>query len=431
MLVEEMGVHLIETCSGLSTTTERGKMAIYESLFHASKENLERKEIIIPFMKAHLREGKRFGICPVGYDHYGPRVRNDKFISRTQRIEINKDGKLLKEAWKWKVSGHYSDVQILAKLEARGLRLLPQKLSKIWRNPFYCGVLISKMIEEPVQGNWPKIVSHEDFIKVQQMLEGNPSGYQHKKDEEMRPLTRHLKCACCKGYMIGYINRIKSLHYYRCRHCKGVSVNAQTTKHARRKGANDLFLDFLDNFSVAPAVVPLVKLQLTKMFDHFNQDQTNDDTLKTQLSDLEKKRRNLQIRHGLGEIDKETYDLTIEHLNEQMQAVSKELDKEIPKVPNLDKLLEHSLGKLGKLRQIWTSSDLENKRRLQKIIFPAGIFYDAKNHLCLTDKINEFVHAASLLSQVSGEKENGNFQDFLENSRSVARSRVELETSGL
>lgn len=45
-LVEELGVHLVEVCSGMSTTTERGKAAIYESLFHAFKENLEKKEII-------------------------------------------------------------------------------------------------------------------------------------------------------------------------------------------------------------------------------------------------------------------------------------------------------------------------------------------------------------------------------------------------
>jgi len=47
-LVEEQGVHLIDVSSGLSTISERGKVAIYESLFHAFKENLERKEIIIP-----------------------------------------------------------------------------------------------------------------------------------------------------------------------------------------------------------------------------------------------------------------------------------------------------------------------------------------------------------------------------------------------
>ena len=53
-----------------------------------------------------------------------------------QEIVINKDGRLLKEARQWKTTGNYSNAQILARLENRGLKLHAQKLSKIWRNPF-------------------------------------------------------------------------------------------------------------------------------------------------------------------------------------------------------------------------------------------------------------------------------------------------------
>jgi len=80
-LVEELGVHLIETSTGNSTTTERGKVAIYESLFHAYKENLERMEIIRPAMKTFIKNGGRFGSAPLGYDHYGvpTPIKLDKF----------------------------------------------------------------------------------------------------------------------------------------------------------------------------------------------------------------------------------------------------------------------------------------------------------------------------------------------------------------
>lgn len=432
MLVEEMGVHLIETCSGLSTTTERGKMAIYESLFHASKENLERKEIIIPFMKAHIRGGKRFGISPPGYDHYGPRVRNDKFLSRTQRIEVNKDGELLKEAWQWKASGLYSDVQIIARLEARGLIISKQAISKIWRNPFYCGILINKIVEEPVQGNWPPLVSREDFIKVQHVLENNPSGYTQNKEEILRPLTRLLKCNNCKGYMIGYRIKKVNLHYYKCRDCRGVSVNAHTTPKSKRKGLDDVFIDFLNNFRLPDGIAPLVKMQLTKLFSQFNDNSVeNENSLKTQLAALEKKLKDLKIRHGLGDIDKETYDLTSEHISDQIRAVHKEQAIVSPKVSNLEKLLSQSLEKLSNIGLIWASSDLDNKRRIQKTLFPEGIYYDVKNHQCLTTKINEFVRVAAELARVSGEKEKGTFQENPEKSLSVARSGVEPETSGL
>lgn len=119
-LTEDLGVILIEVCSGITTATDRGKAAIYESLFQAFKENLEKKEWVIPSMIASLKAGNLMGICPVGYDHYGRKVRDERRFAFKQRIEINKDGELLKEAWQWKVSGMYSDSQIIAKLEARG-----------------------------------------------------------------------------------------------------------------------------------------------------------------------------------------------------------------------------------------------------------------------------------------------------------------------
>lgn len=431
-LVEELGVHLIEVCSGISTTTERGKAAIYESLFHAYKENLEKKEIIIPSMKAYLQNGNRFGSCPIGYNHYGPRVRNEKFLSLKQRLEINSDGELLKEAWKWKASGLYSDVQIISKLASRGLKTNHQRISNIWRNPFYCGILINKLIGEPIKGNWHPLVSWDDFIKVQQILEGNPSGYQHKKGEINRPLSRLLKCNDCSNYMVGYRNNKKDLHYYRCLRCNGVSLNAKTTPKAKRKGADDLFVDLLNKYCLPEAITPLVRLQLTKLFNYYQQDQSREDlALESQLKCLEKKLKDLKIRHGLGEIDRDTYELTVEHLSGQMQDICKELNTVAPKISNLEKLLSISLEKLKNISVIWCSSNLDNKRRIQKTLFPEGIFYNAKNHEYLTRKVNGFILITNCISEEYPLKRNRNLQKNDENSYLVAERGVEPRTSGL
>lgn len=399
-LVEELGVHLIEVCSGQTTMTERGKISIYESLFHAHKENLEKKEIVIPAMIATLKAGTWIGPRPTGYDQYGRKVANEKFFSFKQRLEINKDGELLKEAWEWKASGLYSDAQIIAKLEARGLVVSKQKMSQMWRNPFYCGILINKLLDEPTKGNWPPLVSQEDFMKVQQILEHNPSGFQHNKDEEARPLTRLMKCNDCDNYMVGYKNNQKDLHYYRCLKCNGVSVNAMTTKRAKRKGANDLFVDFLRTYTLPEKIVPLVKLQLTKLFDHYNANSgSNEQALKSQMESLERKVKDLKIRHGLGEIDRETFELTHQHLSTQMQNVSKEMNTLGPSISNLDKLLSSAFKKLQNLPDIWASSSLDVRRRVQKTLFPEGILYDVKNHEYLTKRTNSFLYLTDYLSK--------------------------------
>lgn len=404
-LVEDLGVHLIEVCSGHTTMTERGKINIYESLFHAHKENLEKKEIVIPSMIASLKAGTWIGPCPTGYDQYGRKVTNEKFFAFKQRLEINKDGELLREAWKWKVSGMYSDAQIISMLSTRGLKISKQKMSQMWRNPFYCGIIINRLLDEPVTGKWEPLVSREDFVKVQQILENNPSSFQHNKDEEARPLTRLLKCNDCGCYMVGYKNNQKNLHYYRCLKCNGVSVNAFTTVRALRKGANDLFIDFLNKYSIPGKIIPLVQVQLTKIFNHYNEGSSANETLlKSQMEALEKKMKELKVRYGLGDIDKETFDLTASHLNKQISGTAKELNTLAPKISNLDKLISSALEKVSKLALVWSSSSLEMRRRIQKTLFPDGILYDVKNHQYLTKRTNSFLYLTDYLSkQFEGE----------------------------
>lgn len=427
-LVEDLGVHLIEVSTGLTTTTERGKAAIYESLFHAYKENIERKEIIIPAMKARLQKGYWLGNCPVGFDHYGPKVRREKFFSREQKFIINKDGELLKEAWIWKASGQFSDAQILSKLAARGLSLTPQKLSVIWRNPFYCGISVHRMLEEPVNGRWPSIVSIADFMRVQKVLEGNHSGYQHKKEEEDRPLLRLLRCDSCGSYMVGYLAQKKNLHYYRCLKCKGVSLNAKTgIKRPRRIGGYELFLDLLDRYSLPQSTFSLVGRQLIKMFNHYqNGNNDSDQSLEKRLADFEKKKKELTIRRGLGEVDQETYEVTLGHITDQIQQIHREINTIPPKISNLEKLLKNSLNKLAKLRFIWDSGNLNIKRIIQKTLFPEGIFYDVKSHEYRTFKINGFLLTTYNISNQYILNKNRNPHDFCENSGLVARTRIEL-----
>jgi hypothetical protein len=47
-------------------------------------------EIIRPAMQTFIKNGGRFGSAPLGYDHYGPRVKKEGFLSSKQRFEINK-----------------------------------------------------------------------------------------------------------------------------------------------------------------------------------------------------------------------------------------------------------------------------------------------------------------------------------------------------
>ena len=74
--------------------------------------------------------------------------------------------------------------------------------------------------------------------------------------------------------------------------------------------------------------------------------------MEKQHSSLQKKLKELKIRFGMGKIDKETYDLTFEHLNEQIHKISKELNNRKVKMSTLDILLKKALEKLEKISHI-------------------------------------------------------------------------------
>ncbi|MBS1512434.1 MAG: recombinase family protein [Bacteroidetes bacterium] len=393
---------------------------------------MERKEIIIPSMTAFVKEGNWFSKAPIGYDHYGPRVKDGKFLKQKQKIVVNETGKILQEAWQWKLSGLYSDVQILAKLNTRGVILDAKKISSMWRNPFYCGVNKNKLAGEPVKGKWEPLISINDFMKVQELLEKNPSGYQHKKEVDERPLTRLLRCDSCDSFMVGYRNNQKNLHYYRCLKCNGVSLSAKPRPKTKKKDAEQLFIELLQRYQVSDSIRPLIELQLTKLFYHYNSSTMESDRqIENQYSTVQEQLKQLKIRYGIGQIDKETYEVTLEHLNEKLLEISKELNNGKVKISNLEELLSKSLKKLENLSKIWGSSDLEQKRSMHKTLFPEGIFFNAQKHEYLTRKTNQFIELVASISSCYEANKKGSFQNFIENSRPVPESRLELPTFGL
>jgi site-specific DNA recombinase len=431
-LVEELKVHLIETSSGNSTTTERGKVAIYESLFHAYKENLERQEITIPGMKTYINNGGRFGSAPLGYDHYGPRVKKEGFLCAKQRFEINKTGKILIDAWKWKASGLYNDVQIINKLAMRGVKVRPQYISRMWRNPFYCSILVNKMVPEPVQGDWKPIVSVENFKKVQDVIIKSPHDHLHDIENDKRPLTHLINCIHCESILVGYEVKKKGLHYYRCSKCNGVSVNANTTPKAKRIGANELYKEFLKEYTLDEDFIPVLKFQIEKLYDYHNDhNKVDQENLLAQKRELVGKSKDLKIRLGLGEIDAETFSLTNQHIQEKIAAIESKIDYEQPTKSNLQIMIDDSLAMASQLSVVWDRSDLENKKIMSRTLFPKGILYDPIKHRYLTKNVNSYFGLINTLSTNYKENKKGINQNTPELSPLVARPGFEPGTSGL
>ncbi len=431
-LVEKLGVNLIEVSTGKSTETEDGRLEIYRGLIAAKQENIDRLRITIPGMKKFLEEGNWLGRAPRGYEHYGPRVKGK--YSEEQKISLNHEGKLLQQAWQWKLQGE-RDFVIVNKLEQMGAKKInKQFLSHMWRNPFYCGICVQKMLNGKVaQGSWEKMVTEQEFLVVQEILKGNRQGYKQDKANMSRPLTAFICCSECGGKFASYEVKKKGIHYYKCQTCKGVSINADTTINAKAEGAHNLFVQHLDKYALKPSLESLFRTQLAYTYDTLNEEsKCETKQFDKELVKLEEQLHNLNHRYATDiDFDKEIYKSIKGDLEHKISLLRTEISKHESTLSNPENYFQISADVAKNLSKHWCSDSLETKRRIQELVFKGSLSLDVKNRTYLTKEINfVFEVSADLTRDAEGvnEKRQPNIQ--LPSSK-VAGARLERTTFGL
>jgi site-specific DNA recombinase len=433
-LVEGLNVNLIEISSGENTITERGKLAVYNKLLKAREETLNKLDVSIPGMKSFLKAGNWLGNVPRGYDHYGPRVKDYSMHRANQEIVINKEGKLLMKAWEWKLLGE-QDYIIRDRLQALGLNIRKQQLSSMWRCPFYAGVVMNKMLGDVVvPGKWEKMISHEGFFQINEMLKNRVSlGYKQDKSNPARPLSRHIHCSACGGKLVGYEVKEKRLHYYKCVQCKGVSINANTTKKSLGKGAHDMFADLLNGYVLDEVLVEPFKKQLAKTFDSANTNRGDEEKhLNDQLLKSKTELKNLKRHWAVeGKIDDETYKEFKAEIDKRIFELESNLKKRGHDSSNLLKYIDNSVDVARNISKYWHSGDLDTKRRIQKLVFPQGLTVNIPKREYLTTKVNSVFSLINGLARVTEDEKKDDSVFFSESSVAVAGLGLEPRTFGL
>lgn len=104
----------------------------------ANMDNEMRKHKCTEGMKSCLERGEWYSCTPLGYD--------SKKVGKHHIITINETGLLLREAFRWKADDNIKSAEIVSRLNARGLRINKQQVSKFLHNPFYCGKIRHRLL---------------------------------------------------------------------------------------------------------------------------------------------------------------------------------------------------------------------------------------------------------------------------------------------
>ncbi|GIQ61287.1 hypothetical protein Flavo103_44220 [Flavobacterium collinsii] len=245
----------------------------------------------------------------------------------------------------------------------------------MWRNPFYCGILVNSLIEEPVKGNWVGLVTQEDFLKIDDMLSQDNkitvNKYSKTKVNEFRPLTGFLRCEC--GWLLtNYEVRKKKAHYYKCQKCRNASFNALTTQKSKMEGLNDSFERFLSNYSLNSRFNEPFKMQLNKLLDVVNAEA--EDEMKSLLAKkkvVQTKIENLDKRYfDNPNFGNEKYNKYALEFETELKMTESQIHMSSKKISNHNRHIDMVVERVSNISKYWREGDIESKIRIQNLVFP-------------------------------------------------------------
>lgn len=412
--LKKSGVQVISVTQPTDASAPSGSLQQNIQYIFSEYDNQLRREKSMTGTKEALLRGEWCARAPLGYSI----VRMDG----KRQVVINETGLILKKAFGWKANDNMTIEEIAQRLKGLGVKMYHQKLSVIFRNPFYCGLLSHGFLEgKVVQGNHEPLISKNTFLKVNDLLSTNAQGFTQKHENDHVPLKNFVKCGHCGSSLPGYIVKKKNIWYYKCR-TKGCCNNKSA------KSLHNTFLNMLEpfQFNLSEQYTKLIKRQISNgLNEDFERKKEEGEQIQSQILDMNRKIDRLEERFILDEITKEQYHKFLEKFKDERSELYRQLEKSAIKVSNLDKAIDNLVDFSSNLPSLWTSGDYNTKVKIQNFIFPEGMSYNKKTDTCRTPKINPLFSYLATLKRGSGGNKNGATEFLSNDANSVPRTGVE------
>ena len=416
-LLKLKGVNVLSATQDIDPNTPTGHFMQSFQLLYGRYDNDIRRQKTILGMRKRLYDGYYMGLAPIGYKN----ARNDQNIPI---IVPDENAKFIRQSFMWKVQENLTNAEIIDRLNKRGFKLYRQRLTEIFRNPLYCGLISHGLLEgEVVQGKHQAIVSKNIFLKVNGIQASNNQNYTHNKENENLPLKGFAKCKSCKSPLTGFLVKRKGIYYYKCK-TTGCSCNKNSN------ALHDQFESILNTFEIDQKWIAPIKKQLKFVFEHYFKSQKNEIAgLKAALKTIEVKLDKIEERYVIGEIETTLYQKFSRKFTSEKDEIEKEIKSNSLKSSNLDIYVNHCMKLFSNLNKLWKLSDYNQKQRLQKLLFPNGILYSKQNDEVQTLGLNPVMELLTCLSGNYDKNKNGQITNLANLSAVVTSAGFKPATS--
>ncbi len=399
--LKQKGVKVVSVTQSIDHDDPSGNFM--EGIYHLFSEfdNQLRRDKSMTGMIEKLKQGYWPFIPPTGYTNLNQGKTADQ-----HKLIINEQGNLIKKAFEWKANDDLSLTEIARRLNARGWNVEAKRLSHYFLNPFYCGYIVSKMVPgEMIEGKHVPLVSKSTFLKVHQNLEKFGGGYTVELEVEDLPLKQFVKCDNCGNSMTGYLVKKKGLYYYKCNIVGCANNRSQKVLHEK-------FEELMTPFTFDKKLTPIFKKMLLHLISQKTEvNEEGRKALQVELASLKKKLENVEERFVNGEIDQTLYLKFRDKYRTNILQIESELDNSQNQLSNLEKAVDKCLKIAIQLPSLWGKLNFGRKQRIQKLLYPEGLYYNRKNDDYRTTRINLVFSAIPYLLGIIEDKKNGDF-DF-------------------
>lgn len=402
-LQKQYKVTTLSVSQGIDPSTITGEFQRNIMLLFGHLDNQMRKDKTVSGMRELVEKGYTPYSIPKGYVNLN---KGSKAVD--QKIVLNEEGKLLRKAFIWKADKQMRNCEIIQRLNALGLKLDDRRLCEILANPYYCGIMVSKLTpNKAIEGKHEPMISREIFLKVNNIVADNRTHpVSHKAEDENLPLKRFSHCSECNAPMTGYIVRKKNLWYYKCR-TKGCNTNKSA------KQLHESFKTLISEFEVNPQQTELIQLGIASMYGVFFEEiNENQKLYNSKISELKNKIESAEEKLVTGVIDRPMFDKFKDKFSEEMNKVENLLAQIKRGSSNLEKCLKLVVKYCQKPLLWWENASIGDRMIFQNIVFPDGIIYDRKKDRILTPRVNSYFQPIPQLEGVIKGKKNGDSINF-------------------
>src|SRR5579862_6504614 len=412
--LQKIGIRVVAVSQEIDTSNPSGRLHRDMLYLFSQFDNELRKDKVIKGMIENLRQGYWVAATPFGYVNL-----NRKEKAKNHKYCINQDGEILKAAFKLKADGEMTNQEIVSHLHKLGCKINYKSFVRILSNPFYCGYITNSLIpNEIIKGHHPALVSEELFLKANNVILQNPRCAIPKQFKtDALPLKGFAKDEISLSPFTGY--KQKEIYYYKTRdNGTCVNVNAEHLNNKFSEQLKQFEFEKGDYSFLKNDIQELVEIKLQSISKEQQQ-------AKKQLSELLKKIENIEERFVQGKIDASLFEkFKTKYQNEKdelLKIISNEFSSS-----NLIKGIEKSLEIAANLSLAWNLAKFDEKRKLQKLVFPDGILYNKPKDVVRTPRISSLFAPIPMLVSIAKENKRRTLRKNALNSHLVVPPRIEL-----